>query len=226
MGSLKPSRTSLGALLLCLNVRRRMVMRDMPFTAALGNEHGETRRPRYRLAFLHTGKLVKARDHNGVVAYHNGVTLLDSVLVATTLDHREIFTDCLCPYGDDRTYGSQKNRVRGIEFYDGLGVIGVVCRRKTIDHGVRLFRRAGYYDSGQHQHQRHEQETDGSSRFRQACRRDSIHDSSPLLQELFHRWMCLVPRRQLCSHGVTSWKELLAGSAKVAIITFGSSAGW
>src|SRR4030066_1433653 len=45
---------------------------------------------------------------------------------------REILSDRLSPHGDNGTDSSQKNRVRGIEFYYCLWVIRIICCRKTL----------------------------------------------------------------------------------------------
>src|ERR1700675_2663166 len=55
------------ASLLWLNVWRRMVMSDMPFTAALSNKHGEAARSGYRFALTHSGKLVKPGEYYSVL---------------------------------------------------------------------------------------------------------------------------------------------------------------
>src|SRR5659263_144538 len=83
--SYRPGLPSVAGSLLFLNVGRRMVMSNTPFTAALDDQHSEARWTRHRHAILHAGKLVKSGDHYSVVTEHDGVPLLDGVLVEATL---------------------------------------------------------------------------------------------------------------------------------------------
>ena len=73
------------ASLLWLNVWRRMVMSDMPFTAALSHKHGEAARAGYKLTLTHSGKLVKTGEYYSVLTDHDCVPFADCVLVASPL---------------------------------------------------------------------------------------------------------------------------------------------
>src|SRR5438094_978394 len=67
-----------------------MVMGNTPFTSAFSDEHGETRRPGYRLALLHPGKLIEPGDKYSIVIDQSGVPFLDRVLVTATLQARPV----------------------------------------------------------------------------------------------------------------------------------------
>jgi hypothetical protein len=62
-----------------------MVMSDTPFTAALGDEHREPRRGGRWLAFPHSKELIEASDDDGIVIDHDGMALLNRVLVSAAL---------------------------------------------------------------------------------------------------------------------------------------------
>ena len=62
--------------ILMLNVGRRMVMSDTPFSTALIDQRGETRWRQHRLALLHPGEQVKAGDEDGIVVDHDYISLM------------------------------------------------------------------------------------------------------------------------------------------------------
>jgi hypothetical protein len=85
-GGLSIGRTTIEvASLLWLNMWRRMVMSDVPFTAALSNKHREAARTGYRLALTHSGKLIKPGEYYSVLTDHDCVPFAHCVLVATPL---------------------------------------------------------------------------------------------------------------------------------------------
>src|SRR5262245_51074540 len=71
--------------LLWLNMRRGVVMSDLPFAATFNDKHREARWCGYGFALPHPGKLVKAGNHDSVVAQHDGAPLPDRVLIAAAL---------------------------------------------------------------------------------------------------------------------------------------------
>jgi hypothetical protein len=104
-----------------------MMMRYAPFTSALGDKHSEARRTRYRFAFYHPGKRVKAGDFNGVIVDCDCAPFINRVLVAGSFCRRKIPYYLLSPFGDNRTDSSEKDRIRTIIFGDGLRIIAVKC---------------------------------------------------------------------------------------------------
>src|SRR5665647_2604078 len=104
-----------------------MMMRDAPFTSALGDKHGEGRWTRHRFALYHPGKRVKASDCDGVIVDCDRAAFVNRVLVAGSFCGRKIFYYRLSPFGHNRTDGSEKDRIRTIVLGDGLWIIAVEC---------------------------------------------------------------------------------------------------
>jgi hypothetical protein len=65
--------------LLWQHMRRRMVMRDAPFTVAPGHKHGEAGWQGYRLPIPHDRKLIKSGDYDGILTDYNCASLAERV---------------------------------------------------------------------------------------------------------------------------------------------------
>src|SRR6516162_656457 len=117
-----------------------MMMRYAPFTSALGDQHGEARGTRYRLALHHPSKRVKAGDYDGIIVDYDCAPFINRIFVASSLYGREVLYNRLRPLGHNGTDGSEKNRIGPIVIGDSLWIIGAVCSGPTVNCHIRIFR--------------------------------------------------------------------------------------
>jgi hypothetical protein len=78
-----------------------MMMRNAPFTSALGDKHGEARWTWYRFAVYHPGKRVKAGNLDSIIADRDCAPFIDRVFVAGSFCGRKIGYDRLSALGDN-----------------------------------------------------------------------------------------------------------------------------
>src|SRR6516165_3142404 len=104
-----------------------MMMRYAPFTSALCDQHGEARWARCRLTFYHSGKRVKAGDHDSSIVDYDCAPFVNRVLVAGSFCWREISYDRLSSLGHNGTDSSEKDCIRPIVTSDSLWIIAAIC---------------------------------------------------------------------------------------------------
>jgi hypothetical protein len=145
-----------------------MVMSNKPFTAAPGHEHGKARWPGRKLPVLHPGKFVETSDQYSVVTDRDCAPVAKRILVAASLQSREIRAYGVSTDGHDRTDCAQQNRIRRIVPNNCFRVVGGICRGPSIDDRVCFVRRTARRDG---RRERYKEETKKHNRL--------IHIGSP-----------------------------------------------